>query len=187
MSTQCLKSFLLTFWYRPSYSMHMILDSKSGHTTAMAVAAIFGTIQFSRLPSMTSENRAICLAACGLGGITGLFLFGWLIRNFGRWFGAETQLRAVRTALGLGLIPWTIIFGTMWLMLNSGVDPELILNQHFPIILVAYIYGFCVLLFSLKAALRLGVMKTFLCLVVTLLFSFFPLTLLAQFLSGYLN
>lgn len=38
------------------------------------------------------------------------------------------------------------------------------------------------MLMALSAALRLSVLKTFLCLVVTVLVSLFPLTLLGQFL-----
>jgi hypothetical protein len=45
-----------------------------------------------------------------------------------------------------------------------------------------FVYGYVIILLSLSAALRMSVLKTFLCLVVTIIVSLFPLTLLAQFL-----
>ena len=179
--------FLLTFWYRPAYSMRQLLDSRQGHAAALVIAALFGIIQLSRLFSVKSEKIAWYLVICGFCGIAALYLFGWLIHNFGRWFGVDAQQREVRIAFGLGILPWTIIFAVIFVMLSLGLEPELIAAKYFPIVLGAYIYGFCILLLSLTAALRLSVIKTFLCLTVTILFSLFPLTLLAQFLAGYLS
>ena len=187
MSIRNSKSFLLTFWYRPAYSTRQLLIFHQGHISAMLVAAVMGMVQFSRLLPVPSENLWVHLLLYGFGGIVGLFLFGWLVCNFGRWFGAEAEQRAVRTALGLGILPWTIIFGILLLMLNLGFDPESIAEKYFPFVLGAFIYGFCILLLSLTVALRLSIIRTFLCMVFTCLLSFFPLTLLAQFLSEYLN
>ncbi|MGK0309659.1 MAG: hypothetical protein ACJAYS_000481 [Lentimonas sp.] len=187
MSNQSSKSFLLTFWYRPASSMRQLLDSRKGHTVAIAVAVIFCMLQFSRSLPRKSEDILLHFLLCGLGGIVSLFLFGWLIRNFGRWFGADAEQRRVRTALGLGILPWTILFTFLFLMLNYGLNPKLIETQYFPVFLGAFVYGFCILLLSLTAALRVGVIKTFLCIVVTILFSVFPLTLLAQVLAHYLK
>lgn len=179
------RPFLLTFWFRPARSMRDLLDLQQGHSTALAVAALFGIVQLARLFPVTSDVLIRHGVLYGLIGVAGLFLFGWLLRNFGRWFGVDVQQREVRTALGLGILPWTILFTGLSLMLASGVSPEFIAVRY-SIVLVALIYGFYILLFSLTAALHLSLIKTFLCLTITSLFSFFPLTLLAQLLISYL-
>jgi len=187
MSIPNYKPFLLTFWYQPARSMRQLLDSKRGHIYALAIAAFFGVIQLSRLFPVTSEALAGYLVACGLVGIACLFLFSWLICNFGRWFGIEAIQREVRTALALGILPWLIIFGILSLLLYSGLSPESITATYFPVVLGAFIYGFYILLFSLKAALRVGMITTFLCLIVTLALSIFPLVFSVQFLSRYIR
>ena len=183
------KFSFLTFLYRPAHSMRQLLDSGRGHTFALLIAAFFGIVQFSRLLPVKSkpEELMLYLALCGFCGVVLLFLFGWLIRNFGRWFDASTEQRKVRTALGFGILPWTVLFAILFLMLHYGLNPKLIATKYFSVFLGAFVYGFCILLLSLTAALRLGVVKTFLCIVVTLLFSIFPLTLLAQVLVSYLK
>ncbi len=183
------KSPLLTFLYRPAHSMRQLLDSRRGHGVALFVAATFGIIQFGRLLQIKSkpEELLLHLALCGICGIALLFLFGWLIGNFGRWFDAKTEQRRVRTALGLGILPWTVLFTVLFIMIHYGLNPELIETKYFPFVLGVFVYGFCILLLSLTAALRLSVIKTFLCIVVTILFSIFPLTFLAQIMASYLK
>ena len=187
MSNSNSKSFLLTFWYRPAYSMQRLLDARKGHIIALIIAAILGSTQFGRLRPEKFEAPLLHLTLCGLCGIVSLFLLGWLVRNFGRWFGAETEPVRVRTALGFGVLPWTILFAVLSLMLSYGLDPNLIAGEYFPILLGAFIYGFCILLLSLTVGLRIGIVKTFLCIVVTFLFGLFPLMLLMQVLVKYLS
>lgn len=187
MSIHSSKSFLLTFWYKPARSMRQLLDLRRGHFYALAIAAFFGVIQFSRLLPVASDALEWYLACCGLMGIACLFLFSWLICNFGRLFGVEAIQREVRTALALGILPWTIIFAILSLLLHAGFSSELIFADYLSVVLGAFIYGFYILLFSLKAALRVGLITTFLSLIVTTALSFFPLALLVQFLARYLN
>ncbi len=187
MSIPNYKPFLLTFWYKPARSMRQLLDLGRGHFYAIAIAAFFGVIQFSRLFPVTSEALVLSLTAYGLVGIAFLFLLSWLICNFGRWFGVEAIQREVRTALALGILPWTMIFAIVSLLLHLGFSSESIVADYFPVVLGTFIYGFYILLFSLKAALRVGMITTLLCLIVTTALSFFPLLLLVQFLARYLD
>ena len=187
MSIRSYKHLLSTFWYKPAWSVRQLLDLQQGHSSALFVAALFGMIQLGRLFPVSSEVLIVYLAFYGLAGVGFLFLFGWLVRNFGRFFGVDARQREVRTALGLGLLPWTILFGSLLLALSSGLSSESIAARYSSIVLVVLIYGFYVLLLSLKAALHLSVIKTFLCLILTVVFSFFPLTLLAQLLSSHLK
>ena len=187
MSIRSSKFLLFTFWYKPAQSVRQLLDLQQGHSPALVVAALFGMIQLGRLFPVSSEVLIVYLAFYSLAGVACLFLFGWLARNCGRLFGVDARQHELRTALGLGLLPWTILFGSLLLALSAGLSSESIAARYSSIMLVALIYGFYILLLSLKAALRLSVIKTFLCLILTIVFSFFPLTLLAQLLSGYLN
>lgn len=185
------KFLLLTFLYRPAHSMRQLLNSRKGHGTALLVAAIFGIIQLSRLLPLPAKSKPeellLSLVLYGACGIAGLFLFGWLVRNFGRWFGAETEQYRVRTALGLGVLPWTIVFAALLLALHYGLDTKLIADKYFPVFLGAFVYGFCILLLSLTAGLRLGIIKTFLCIIVTTLFGLIPIVYITMALANYLN
>ena len=167
--------------------MRQLLDLRRGHFYALVIAAFFGAIQFSRLIPLRSEALVLYVISCGLLGIVCLFLLSWLIGNFGRLFGVEAIQREVRTALALGILPWALIFAVLSLLLYWGFSPESIIADYFPVFLGAFIYGFYILLFSLKAALRVGVITTFLCLIITIVLNIFPLVLLVQFLSRYIS
>jgi len=186
MSTSDSKLFLVTFWYNPAHSIRQLLVSKKGHTLALVVVALFGMVQLNRLFPVTSEASLLLSILHGFIGIACLFLISWLMRNFGRWFGADVRQRDVRTALGLGILPWTLLFVVLGLLLAAGVGPDVIAARYSFIVLIALVYGFYVLLFSLSAALGLGIIKTFACLSIAVMVSLFPLTFLAQLLSAYL-
>ena len=106
-----------------------------------------------------------------------------MTRNFGRWFGAKAEQKDTRTALGFGLLPWTVLSVVISFMIGAQMDPEVIVS-YAPLFFVVFVYGYVIILLGLSAALRISVLKTFLCLVVTVLVSLFPLTLLAQFLAN---
>ena len=181
MSTINNKSPLLALWYKPATSMRTMLDAGQGHSTAVMIAAFFGAVQSGRYAIERAETGPLPFVFGGLAGLCGLYLFGWLSRNFGRWFGAETTPRDIRTALGLGLLPWTLLSMLLSFLLVTEVDSELI-DSCMPLLFVVFFYGYVIILLSLSAALRLSVLKTFLCLAVTIIVSLFPLTLLAQLL-----
>ncbi len=161
--------------------MRAMLDAGQGHSAAVLITAFFGAVQSGRLAMEQAEPGPLPFVLGGLAGVVGLYLFGWLTRNFGRWFGAEAAQRDTRTAIGLGLLPWTLLSMVLSFMVGAEMDPEVIVS-YAPIFFVVFIYGYVIMLMALSAALRLSVLKTFLCLVVTVLVSLFPLTLLGQFL-----
>ena len=181
MSTINNRPSLLTLWYKPASSMRALLDAGQGHSAAVMIAAFFGAVQSGRLSLAHAESGPLPFVVGGFAGLCGLYLFGWLTRNFGRWFGAESTQRDVRTALGLGLLPWTLLSMVLSLMLGTEVNPEMIVSFA-PVFFCVFFYGYVIILLSLSAALRLSVLKTFLCLVVTIIVSLFPLTLCAQLL-----
>lgn len=167
--------------------MRGLLDQSKGHAAAVTIAASFGVVQSGRF-FLATEAASVGILICGaVAGIFGLYLFAWLSRNFGRWFGAvDPKQRDLRTAIGLGLLPWTLLFAALMPLLSSGEEPEAIAGLY-PVFFVFLIYGYTILLLSLSAALRISVLKTFLCLAVTVLVSLFPLTLVAQLLANALG
>jgi hypothetical protein len=182
MSTKNTQNPFLTLWYQPARSMRVLLDDGQRHATAVMVAAFFGAVQSGQSSYGRAESGPLPFVLGALAGLCGLYLFGWLTRNFGRWFGAESTQQDTRTALGLSLLPWTLLSMVLSFMIGAQIDPEVIVS-YAPLFFVVFIYGYVIMLLSLSAALRLSVLKTFLCVVVTLLVSLFPLTLLAQFLA----
>ncbi len=177
------KPYALKFWYRPGTVVRALLDAGRGHAVALVVAAVFGGVQAGPVYLATEGASSTIILIGAVAGLFGLYLFGWLLRNFGRWFGGEAKQADVRTAIGWGLLPWTVLFALMMFLLNQGEDAAVI-NSVKPLLFVGLIYGYVLLLLSLAAALRLSVLKTFLCLVVTFLVSMFPLTLLAKLVAN---
>jgi hypothetical protein len=179
MITKNKPSSFVTLWYKPASSMRVLLDAGQGHSAAVMVAAFFGAVQ--SIPfSMRQESSGplFYLVGAAAGGC-GLYLFGWLTRNFSRWFRAEAIQRDVRTALGLSLLPWTLLFLPLPFLRAAEMDAATIKLFYF-VFFIGFVYGYVILLLSLSSALKISVLKTFLCLIVTILVSLFPLTLLAQ-------
>jgi hypothetical protein len=171
--------YALKFWYRPGAVVRALIDAGQGHGIALLVGGLFGFVQAIRV-AMASENSVLGVLFAGAAlGVLAIYLFSWLLRNFGRWFGAQAQVAEVRTALGLGLLPWTLLFAGFSLILNASSEAAEAV-QWIPFLSVFFVYGYVILVLSLSAALRLSVLKTFLCLVVTFVVSLFPMTLVAQ-------
>ncbi|MGJ8649857.1 MAG: YIP1 family protein [Opitutaceae bacterium] len=178
MSYSSSQASVFKFWFRPGATVRALLDAGQGHLMALIAGAAFGLVQAGRIYLYAEQASGGILVAGALAGLVGLCLIAYLLRNFGRWFGGQATFAEARTALGLGLIPWTLLFAGLIPALMS-IEPEVIANW-FPLIFVGFVYGYIILLFSISAALRLTLLKTFICLVVTFLVSMFPLTLLAQ-------
>jgi hypothetical protein len=168
----------LTIWYHPARTVRSLNDSGHGHGLALVVAALFGFIQASPLFLSQSEGGVEYFLAGAVFGLSGLYLFSWLMRNFGRWFGAQAQVREVRTGLGLSLMPWLVLFAVLF-WLRQTLGPEA-LEPFYWLFFLGFVYGYTIILLSLAAALRLSVLKTFLCLIVTFVVSLFPLTLMLR-------
>jgi len=159
--------------------MQGLIKTGSGHRLALVVAMFFGLVQAGRFYITNPEAGSAYYAIGSLAGLVGLYLFAWLLRNFGRWFGGQATQREVRVALGLGLLPWMFLFLALVFVLGGNADPAALASYYW-LFFLGFLYGYIILLLSLAAALRLSVLKTFLCLIVTSLVSLFPLTLLMQ-------
>lgn len=118
--------------------MRAMLDAGQGHSAAVLITAFFGAVQSGRLAMEQAEPGPLPFVLGGLAGVVGLYLFGWLTRNFGRWFGAEAAQRDTRTAIGLGLLPWTLLSMVLSFMVGAEMDPEVIVS-YAPIFFVVFI------------------------------------------------
>ena len=101
-----------------------------------------------------------------IGGILGLgvfYIFALALKTFGRWFGAKVESKEVRTALGIGIIPWTVSLFLIFFVSITLVDPRLILGNFFLFFFIGFIYGFTILLIALSKTLNIGFLKTFFC------------------------
>jgi hypothetical protein len=184
MTEQINPLYVFTFWYKPGKTMQGLIENGCGHRAALSVATASGMMQ--ALPVYSTKGSmgvSVFLIAAALG-FFGLYFFAWLLRNFGRWLGAQASLREVRTGLGLALMPWLLCFLVLFLFRqNFGASA---VGQYFWLFFIPFVYGYIVVILSLAAALRLTPLKTFLCLVITVIFSLFPLTLLFQVLAPHL-
>jgi hypothetical protein len=170
---------LLSFWFKPRASMRALIEADAGHTAALTIGATFGAVQSARLYLVAQNPSALTFLYGALCGVFGLYLFGAFFRVSGRAFKGNPKPKSVRTSLGLGLLPWTLLFAlTFWLM-RAGQDAATIAKLY-PLFFVLFLYGYIVLLLSLSVSLGLSLWKTFFCIAVTFIGSLFPLTLLAQ-------
>ncbi|HKK19653.1 MAG TPA: YIP1 family protein [Opitutales bacterium] len=177
MTESSSSSPLITLWYKPGRTLQGLIASGKGRSGALAIAVLFGLVQVWPTYSAREASGAGFLLLGVAAAVAGLYLFGWLLRNFGRWFGGTAALVDVRTALGWGLLPWTAFFGLL-LVLVTTTKAEA--GQLFPLFFAAILYGFVILLYALSTALRLSFMKTFFCMLLTFLVSIFPLTFILQ-------
>lgn len=181
MSETELRPYAVKFWYRPGAVLAALLQAQQGHRLALLAGAAFGLVQVLPLYLKPEAASGWILPGGLLLGVGAIYFFSWLLRNFARWFGGQGTLCEVRTGLGLGLLPWTLLFVAL-IPLSGGLDAAHAWAQLYWLIFAFFVYGYVVLLLSLSAALRLSPVKTFFCLVVTLLVSIFPLSLAAQLL-----
>ena len=186
--------YILKLWYKPFGSMQGLIASgkKDGYSymqsqrVALMVAACFGVIQSLPLISPQSRSYFWLLPIAALFGVAGVYWLAWLVRNFGRWFGAAANLRDLRMALGLGLMPWTAVFCLLFLFIQSAEQVESV-QGLFPLFFAGFIYGFVILLLCLRAVLEVSVVKTFMCIMIAFAVSLFPFTFIMQVLLQSVN
>ena len=187
----------LQIFYRPGLFIEEIVHQAKAHTFALRVAFLFSALQSIPIIMSTGlidpESGAEGISGGGfiplkviIGGILGLgifYIFALALKTFGRWFGAKVESKAVRTALGVGIIPWTVLFLIFFVSITL-VDPRLILSQFFPFFFVGFIYGFTILLIALSKTLKIGFLKTFLLFILAYATTFFPLLTLVRLYFG---
>lgn len=180
--------YFLTIWYRPANTVREVIAAGKGHGLAVAIAAIFGVLQIDSVyRALEAESFGPFALAGAVGGVLVLYFMALLMRNFARWFGGGADLKAVRTALGLSLMPWTLLWGIVFVVAQqSGGDPESV-QQLYPIVAGLFIYGYVIMLLASSAALNLSALRAFGCLVLSAVVAFFILNMLAMVIMGMLG
>jgi len=187
----------LQIFYRPGLLIQEIVHQAKTHTFALRVAFLFGALQSIPIIMSTGlvdpETGAEGISGGGfiplkviIGGILGLgvfYIFALALKTFGRWFGAKVESKEVRTALGIGIIPWTVLFLIFFVSITL-VDPRLVLSQFFPFFFIGFIYGFTILLIALSKTLNIGFLKTFFLFILAYATTFFPLLTLVRLYFG---
>jgi hypothetical protein len=187
----------LQIFYRPGLFIEEVLSQTKTHTFALRVAFLFSALQSIPIVMSTGlidpESGAVGMTGGGLiplkviiGGILGLgvfYIFALALKTFGRWFGAKVESKEVRIGLGIGLIPWTVLFLVFFVSM-ALVDPRLIISKFFPFFFVGFIYGFTILLIALSKTLKIGFLKTFLLFILAYATTFFPLLTLVRLYFG---
>jgi hypothetical protein len=174
-------SALLTLWYKPGHTLQGLIADSKGEKAAMLIVVLFGLVLvWPRYYAQQASGVGVLLVG-GAAALAALMLFSWLLRNFSRWFGGAAKLAEVRTALGWGLLPWTLL-SALLLGLIAAQDGDA--RRMFPLFFGVLLYGFVIVLSTLSVALRISLMKTFFCLFLTFLVSIFPLTFILQLFIG---
>ena len=171
--------FFATLFYEPGETIQRLISAKRGHRFACVMAAIFGAVQAAPL-ALTREGRlSLFLLIGAVSGIVGLYLFSWLLRNFGRWFSGTGTLFEVRSALGVSLLPWVLLFAATLVCLALEVSTVMIAGYYW-LFFGGLVYGYVIVLISLSKALSLSLWKTLFVVIITVVFSIFPITLFVQ-------
>ncbi|TYP72362.1 YIP1 family protein [Paenibacillus methanolicus] len=97
----------LTIWIRPRATIRAYLDSAQPerHLVPLSIVAgiISAIVEYStnpRLQDMPPVALAIAAMISGaVGGIIGIYFFGWLIAKVGGWVGGQGRSREIRTAI----------------------------------------------------------------------------------------
>lgn len=172
----------LQILYRPGTTIEELPLNTKNRNFALRVAYLFFMVQ--SFPFVLQHNLfgidSVPLEVL-LGGLIGMavfYLFSLAIRVFSRWFGADTELVHIQTALGLGLLPWTLLFIALYILVSlaPSVVPYLFL--------LGLIYGFTILLIALNKVLKISVLKTYLTFFISVAAVFFPLLMCLKFFLG---
>ena len=171
---------LLQLWYQPRAATRSLLASGRGHGLAVLIAAHFGVFQMGPIHVRSGADSFLPFALAGaVAGVACLYFIALLARNFSRWFGGAAELCAVRTALGISLTPWTLVFAGLFAVLLSASDADSAAGV-FPLFVAGFIYGWVIVLLSMSAALGISPLRTFGVLALTCLVAFFFISFVAQ-------
>tara|TARA_B100001769_G_scaffold250899_1_gene224179 strand:- start:192 stop:755 length:564 start_codon:yes stop_codon:yes gene_type:complete len=181
----------IQIFYKPGIFVEEMIQDPSAHKKALSIAFLFSCLQsfpFLMQGVSHSANESNSDGFIGLkvliGGCIGLgifYLYSILLRNFARVLRTEAELNKIRTALGLALLPWTVLF-FVFFMLMAIVGPSVVYNL-FPIFFFGIIYGYTVLLISVSRTLKIGSLKAFFLLTFTKIVILFPVIFLFQKIS----
>ena len=179
-------------FYKPSTCTLNAIKNEKAHAFSLLVVFLFSAIQslpywmsqMMESETMPADNTIpFKVLAGGVIGMGIFYLFSFFLRNFGRWFGAQASLQAIRTGLGISLIPWTVLFSLFFLALGA-LGPKAVMQQ-FPLFFLGFIYGFTIILIAMSKVFNVSAFKTFLILLFTFFVTLWPINQVFKMLLSF--
>lgn len=164
-------SLWLEIWIRPRATIRAYLQSPQPERNLIPLSIVAGII--SAIIEYSTNERlqdmpplALALASMvvgGLGGIIGVYFFGWLIAKVGGWIGGEGQSWEIRTAILRGNYMPTILAAIVSIpnLMVTGKNPFSILFAILTIVLGIWMIGIGLL--AISEAHRFSIWKSLLC------------------------
>lgn len=150
------------------------------HNLAVAITVLFALVQvYPR--AVLADNLIVSLLLAAFLGVVLLYGYGFLVRNFSRWMGGHAPLSAIRTAIGLGLAPWTVLFA-LALIFQSSLQAVGSMSWVLGGLFSGFVYGFVCLLLLIADVLKLSYLRTLAVMVIAFLVALFPSIALLQLL-----
>ena len=150
------------------------------HNLAVAITVLFALVQvYPR--AVLADNLIVSLLMAAFLGVVLLYGYGFLVRNFSRWMGGHAPLSAIRTAIGLGLAPWTVLFA-LALIFQSSLQAVGSMSWVLGGLFSGFVYGFVCLLLLIADVLKLSYLRTLAVMVIAFLVALFPSIALLQLL-----
>lgn len=172
----------LQILYRPGALIEELPLNTKNRNFALRVAYLFFMVQsfpfVMRYNFFGVDSVPLEVLMGGLIGMAVFYLLSAAIKVFSRWFSADAELLHIQTALGLGLLPWTLLFIVLYLLI--ALAPPI--AQY--VFLLGLIYGFTILLIALNKVLKISVLKTYLTFFISVAAVFFPLLMVLKYIFG---
>ncbi|MFC4101283.1 YIP1 family protein [Paenibacillus xanthanilyticus] len=161
----------LAIWIRPRATVRAFLDSAQPQRHLVPLSIVAGImsaiVEYStnpRLQDMPPVALAIAAMISGaIGGILGVYFFGWLIAKVGGWIGGQGQSWEIRTAILRGNYMPAILAGVVSIpnLMTPGGTAIGLFFGGLTIVLGIWMLGISIL--SIAEAHRFSVWKSLLC------------------------
>ncbi|MFB9328368.1 YIP1 family protein [Paenibacillus aurantiacus] len=161
----------LAIWIRPRATIRAYLESpqplRNLVPLSMVAGIISAIIEYSTNPRLQDiPPVALAIAAMvsgGIGGIIGVYFFGWLIAKVGGWIGGQGQSWEIRTAILRGNYMPAILAAVVSIpnLMTPGGSLLSLLFGGLSIVLSIWMIGLGIL--SIAEAHRFSVWKSLLC------------------------
>jgi hypothetical protein len=171
----------LAMWLRPRATVRRVLDQNPKRDVLVLAALAGVTSAFDAAGALTLGDRyansdivIVAIVAGALGGLVGLYVWGWLVALTGRWLGGKAGPREARTAVAWGNAPavWALpVYALgLWLFGKELFETSQPRIEALPGLGVAYlavaptltvmgVWGFVVLVRAVAEAHRFGAWK----------------------------
>ncbi len=140
----------LSMWVRPRGTLRRILDADP-HRRVLLLAVLAGISEALSRAEGRSLGDALSLSALlplaalagAIGGVVGIFFWGWLIGLTGRWIGGQARAFQLRCAVAWGAVPlvWGLLLYAIELPLfgHEMFEGDMVRIESDPGLLLSYL------------------------------------------------